>query len=286
MAVLMLPELFARISRSLTDALFPPKCLVCGSFLSPLRCEGENPSESICPDKASLGHDMGAVFRMFLGSFLCRDCRRGFASVESPMCLKCGIIFKSREGEDHSCGHCLKSPKRFRRARAAGLYDQALRKLIQGFKYKGKIQLAKPLGALLLFAFRRFWDQDEIDRLVPVPLHARRFRKRGFNQAFLLIKGWARTAEMLNLECSFPQVVRDELIRNRWTDPQTGLDRPRRMQNLRNAFSLRDASGIAGKRILLVDDVYTTGATADECARVLLAGGARYVDVLTVARTM
>jgi predicted amidophosphoribosyltransferase len=91
---------------------------------------------------------------------------------------------------------------------------------------------------------------------------------------------------MLNDELPDIPVARDVLERRRWTEPQTGLGRKKRLTNVKNAFSVNDHSKIAGKRILLVDDVFTTGATANECAKVLLKGGAEHVDVLTLARAM
>jgi ComF family protein len=195
-------------------------------------------------------------------------------------------MFQSREGDDHHCGECLEKPKRFRKARAFGVYDQALMESIHRFKYKGKVQLARPLGTLLLAAMLIYWDDDPPDLLVPVPLHARRFRERGFNQAFLLIRDLPRMVAALPVQLSNIRTAREVLLRNRWTDPQIGLGRSTRLQNIKNAFSVSDETRVFQKKILLVDDVYTTGATVDECAGALLKAGAEWVDVLTLARTM
>jgi len=172
-------------------------------------------------------------------------------------------------------------------ARAAGVYEGTLMKTIQRLKYKGKIQLARPLGMLLFFSFIKYWNnKNRIDLIVPVPLHIKRFRKRGFNQAYLLIREWFSYADAFNIELSYSKIERNALIKNKQTKPQTGLDRKQRRANIKNAFSIGNASKISGESILLIDDVYTTGATADECAKVLIKEGAKSVDVLTLARGM
>jgi len=195
-------------------------------------------------------------------------------------------MFKSREGEDHICGDCIESPKRFRIARASGAYVQTFMEVIHCFKYKEKIHLARPLGKLLFSTFVRYWNIDNIDIVIPVPLHKKRLRKRGFNQAFLLIKNWEDIAGFLNIEIPYIQKEDDIFIRSGWAEPQTGLGRKKRMTNIKDVFSVKNSYKIVDKSILLVDDVYTTGATADECARVLLHCGAKQVDVLTLARAM
>ena len=153
--------------------------------------------------------------------------------------------------------------------------------LVHSFKYRGKIQLARPLGLVLFAAYLQFWRHEEMDYVIPVPLHPKRFRNRGFNQAYLLVRDWnAMSARGFPI----PLVMRDLLVRNRWTAPQAGLRRKERMVNLKNAFSVVDTETVVGKNLLLVDDVYTTGTTAEECATVLMKAGADRVDVLTLAR--
>ncbi|MEW6673990.1 MAG: ComF family protein [Thermodesulfobacteriota bacterium] len=196
------------------------------------------------------------------------------------------MMFQSRAGDDHYCSDCLDAPKRFRKARAFGVYDQVLMEAVHRLKYKGKVQLARPLGRLLLAAFMTYWGDDPPNLVGPVPLHDKKLRERGFNQAFLLIRDWPRMAGALSLQWPDVAIEREVLVRTRWTDSQTGLGRKTRLQNIKNAFGVRDASRIYQKKILLVDDVYTTGATADECAGTLLKAGAEWVDVLTLARTL
>ncbi|HUT42944.1 MAG TPA: ComF family protein, partial [Desulfobacterales bacterium] len=164
-------------------------------------------------------------------------------------------MFKSREGDDHLCGDCIKEPKGFKIARALGIYDRTLMKAIHCLKYRGKIQLARPFGMLLFAAFIRFWDINNIDLIVPVPLHTKRLKERGFNQAYLFVRNWKQFAVALSVEMPNITVDRNVLVRSKWTAPQTGLGRKKRMTNIKNAFKVNDCSRIAGKRILVVDDV-------------------------------
>jgi len=230
-------------------------------------------------------NDLNSAFMDLAERFTCPSCKPGFTPIESPVCEMCGMMFQSREGEDHLCGECRKQPRRYNRARAAAVYDNLLRTAILDFKYKGKTALAKPLENILFAAFLRHFYENRIDLVIPVPLHITRFRQRGFNQSFLLIVNWAKKLPDIEPGYSF-QVHRHAMERRRQTKPQTGLDKKERTLNLKNAFTIKNPSDVAGKNILLVDDVYTTGSTVNECADVLKKGGAKRVDVLTLARAM
>ena len=221
-----------------------------------------------------------------LATCLCPACLAELVRVESPLCDCCGIPFKSRQGQDHYCGACLASDNKFGMARAALVYDRVITEVIHCFKYRGKIQLAGPFGELLLTAFMFFWDKDSIDMILPVPLHPSRFRRRGFNQAHLLIRNWPDLAARWSCDMAPIRIERDVLIRKIPTAPQTALGRAQRAVNIKNAFGLNREETLANQRVLLIDDVYTTGATVNECARLLLSGGARQVDVLTLARAV
>ncbi len=253
-------------AKAFIEAIFPVKCMGCGIFFHPAEYKRA----------ALIDADLTVV-----KPFVCSKCIEGFLPVRSPMCVRCGEVFQTSEGEDHLCENCIKTSRAFHLARSFGTYDQTLMTLIHRFKYGGKIQLAKPLAMLLLSAFIRFWENIRIDVIVPVPLHVKRFRKRGFNQAYLLVKDWER---IVPIGITVPPVVKDVLLRNRWTAPQTGLGRKERTTNIKNAFSVINKSVIVDNKILLVDDVYTTGATAEACTDILLRAGARQVDVLTLAR--
>jgi ComF family protein len=299
------PNMLIHIAKAYKKALFPTRCLVCGSFFhsnehnicdvkpGPTDADRSNLVQEFIKKIVSTSvHDnyyldnIPKVFDKLMAPFLCPICSSGFLLVESPKCSRCGMMFKSRQGEDHICGECLDSPKRFQMARSAGIYKDTLMAVIHCFKYKGKIQLSRPLGTLLFAAFGSFWDKMNIDLIVPVPLHSKKLRMRGFNTSFLLVKDWVGIAKFLNVRLPVIPVDTNVLARRRWTEPQTGLGRKERSANIKNAFNMSDGSKISGKRILIVDDVYTTGATVNECAKVLLKGGAGRVDVLTLARAM
>ena len=207
---------------------------------------------------------------------MCAGCIKEFSRVESPFCSCCGKMFKTRVGSDHVCRKCLDTPPAFKKTRTVGIYQTGFRKIIQRFKYNGKIQMADPLGRLLFNVFEHSWKPKDIDLITPVPLHIKKFRSRGFNQVYLLIRKW-----------SHGEIIRDLLERKIDTKPQAGLDRKARKKNIKGAFNVKPdyMDLIQGKKILLVDDVFTTGATVNECAGILLKNGAGRVDVLTLART-
>jgi ComF family protein len=156
--------------------------------------------------------------------------------------------------------------------RSAALDEGWLRAAVRGFKYSGETARAEHLGAMLppLLA-----DLPPFDALVPVPLHPRRERRRGYNQARLL-------AIMAGRATAIP--VEDALVRTRATDQQVGLDAESRQSNVRGAFATRDDAAVSGRRFVLVDDVFTTGSTLGNCAEALLAGGAAWVGAVTLAR--
>jgi len=231
------------------DLVFPARCPVCDSTLGDGRRDP-----------------------------LCGGCWDTFERVAPPVCDTCGLPFPVFVGSPVArggrCGECASTPPVFDWARAGGLYAGALREAVQRFKFGGKPALARPLAALVL----EQWASrlPSADAVLPVPLARARERERGFNQAGLLAERVAR-----GLGC---RVQTRWLARARDTRPQTDLDVAERRANVRGAFVA--SSAVAGRSLVLVDDVLTTGATAAECARVLRAAGARTVGVLTVARVL
>ena len=179
---------------------------------------------------------------------------------------------------DHPCGSCVISPLRYSAARAALPFHGVVRDLIHRFKYDRKVHLAHPLVLLTAEALTPFVASRGADLLLPVPLHRRRLWERGFNQAVLLGRPLAKLWNV-------PLVV-DNLRRVRWTEPQVTLSAAERELNVRGAFALADSVAVKGRRILLLDDVYTTGSTVIECSKVLRKGGAAEVYVITVARAV
>ena len=264
----------AWVANRLLAAVFPERCPGCGAPHA-----GRGPASA--PPAAGFGPLLSRV--------LCPACRKGCRPLVSPLCPRCGLMFTSRVGYDRLCGRCIRRPPAFAAARAAGVYEGALMQLVHLLKYGGKIQLARPLGRLLFDTFQHCGTLADADLVVPVPLHRRRFRERGFNQAYLLVREWPRLGRSPAAGGRPVTVARKALIRRRATVPQTGLGRRERRANLQNAFAPgpdADQGRVRGRHVLLVDDVFTTGATAEACTRVLLEVGARAVSVLTVARTL
>jgi len=264
-------RLLVAAAHQLSAALFPRRCFGCGMFLAGMQPNG---GRRAMRKPSSEPVDMENI--------LCVNCRGGVELTASPLCSMCGVMFESRMGADHLCGDCVQRPRHYRRARAAAVYNGVTVRLIHAFKYGGKTRLAEPLGELLQDAFRRFWSADGLDLAIPVPLHRRRFRQRGFNQSYLLMGGLRVSRDGLG---GIP-VERRALERVRSTPAQTGLGRIERRRNIRGAFRVRSNEAVYGRRILLIDDVYTTGATVEECSRALVRSGADRVEVLTLARAM
>lgn len=210
---------------------------------------------------------------------VCSDCLSKIQWIRSPICSTCGIPFISQEVEDHPCGDCLTQPKYFTMARASGIYEGILQKAIHDWKYKGKTYFTLFFGEWMKEGLNRYWKSNFFDLLIPVPLHPRRLRQRGFNQSLLLVKELSRHTGI-----PFQKGV---LQKEKPTPPQVDLKGVERERALKGVFKVTGGSGfLEGKTILLIDDVYTTGATVNECSKVLLKAGAKRVDVLTLAHTL
>ena len=265
------------------DAVFPPKCLVCSRLFKPSTKRFR--IEQLPNTPIEITASFAESYRL-LTFLCCPDCLDAFAAISAPMCTCCGIPFKSRQDQNHLCGDCITHPKKFRMARAAMACDQQLMVLIHRFKYASKTQLASPLGGMMLSIFMQQWEGEKIDLILPIPLHPQKFRSRGFNQSYLLIHSWKAVASAMHIALPDIPIHTDVLIRSKATVPQTGLNRRQRLKNVKGVFSLRFPEKIYDKKLLVVDDVYTTGATVNECARILLKFGAEQVDVLTLARAI
>jgi ComF family protein len=207
---------------------------------------------------------------------LCPACWRAITFLGLPCCACCGLPFAYDQGADALCGACAREPPRFERARAALRYDEESRRLILALKHGDRLHLAPALALWMRRAGASLIA--EADVIVPVPLHWTRLFARRYNQAAVL-------AHAL-MPSGGPRVGADFLLRRRRTPPQGKRNAAGRRRNVAGAFALARHAEVAQKRVLLVDDVYTTGATLDECARVLLRAGASAVDALTLARTV
>lgn len=204
-------------------------------------------------------------------SIVCGDCINKILPLAEPLCRKCGKPLEKRDG---CCYDCQMEHHAFIQARSYGHYDGILKQLINAFKYHGKQELADVLGNMMFHVLKQLpWPA--FDYLVPLPLHPKRQRERGFNQAYLL-------TQVLSRKSNVP--IFQGLIRVKPTQHQTLLDKSFRKKNLKAAFKVVKNSKIYDKIMLLIDDVYTTGATAGECSKCLLEAGAKSVYVLTCAR--
>ncbi|HEV8676443.1 MAG TPA: ComF family protein [Methylomirabilota bacterium] len=212
----------------------------------------------------------------------CQVCWAALPLLAGGGCRVCGRHFPGLP-EGLTCDACHREPPPFDYARAVGAYRDGLRAAIHALKYQRRQPIAVPLAALLAEAGARllgFAPDDEsaapFDAIVPVPLHPARLAERGFNQAELLAAPCARRWQR-------PLLTR-ALLRTRPTRPQTELDAASRRRNVAGAFTVGEPAAVAGRRLLVVDDVLTTGATAGAAARALRRAGARAVGVLVLAR--
>ncbi len=237
-------------ARSLAHLVLPVRCAIC--------------------DRALAGDPI---------PFICRACWSQLTPLTDPTCPRCGRPFGSPVATvytpDLICGECHGRPPAFSKAWSCYRYDSPLKDAIHLFKYRRKVALARPLATLLL---ARGVDPLDYDLVMPVPLHPDRLREREFNQALLLAD---HLASRLGLPLSY-----DNLIRTQATPPQSELSRAARLKNLRRTFGVRQPAALQAKRILLVDDVFTTGTTVNECAKALRKAGAGPVSACTLARAV
>ncbi|MEQ9327294.1 MAG: ComF family protein [Rhodospirillales bacterium] len=236
-----------RIPAALLDIVLPPRCGSCGAIVD-------------APHS------------------LCIECWRRMRFVSAPLCHACGVPFEFDAGPEAMCADCHASAPPYRRARAALVYDDASRPVIIRFKHADRTDLAPLLARLLVQAGRDLLA--ECDLVVPVPLHRNRLLFRRYNQSALLARLVARAAAR--------PMLADALVRQRATPPQGRLGRRQRLRNIAGAIAVRPVrrERLLGRRILLIDDVMTTGATVSACVRALRRAGAESVDVLTIARVV
>jgi len=194
----------------------------------------------------------------------------------SDVCGRCGFPLAKDDDGKKRCLRCLRGEWRFGRVFAACPFDGPIAVLIRQFKFRGRTEVAVLGGQLLADSLQKETAQEKYDLLVPVPLHIRRLRQRGFNQSLLLAREMGRITAI--------DVNPHALKRHRWTMPQLGLDQKRRRLNVKGAFEVVESVHFRGKRILIIDDVLTTGCTVNECVGTLLDNGAKAVDVMTLAR--
>lgn len=239
-----------KILNAILNLLLPPRCIKCGKILA-----------------AKNG--------------LCPECFAKIRFISAPLCYKCGRPFLSDEnikfGTVQCCGECLQKKRfLFELQRSAFIYDDESKDLILDLKFRDKTGYAETLAGLLYSAGADIWKENP-DLLIPVPIHRLRLLQRRYNQSALLADYLARKVN-IQTDCN-------SLIRCRNTVPQVQLSGSARRNNLKQAFEVIKPQNIKGRKIVLIDDVSTTGSTLNECAKVLHRAGAAKIYALTLART-
>ena len=234
-------------ARTVLDFALPPRCPACGTIVSQPH-------------------------------LFCLACWNRLTFLGDPCCARCGLPFAYQSEEAAECGRCLSEPPHFDRLRAAVAYGPVARKVALKLKYSGRPGVAETLAGLMARHLRPVGDADPL--LMPVPLHRWRLWSRGYNQAALI-------AQSLSRRSAIPAAPA-LLLRTRHTPPLRGLGRNERATAVRGAFALAEGAGpqIKGRHVVLIDDVFTSGATAGACARVLKRAGATRIDVLCWARVI
>jgi len=242
-----LGRLSGRVSRTVLDAVLPPRCLKCGEILSA--------AQGLCP-----------------------DCWRKLTWLGAPCCACCGQPFPFDAGEGSLCGACLQKRPAYDRARVVFRYDDESRDLVIGLKHADRTESVPALAGWMCRAGAALLESAEL--IVPVPLHWTRLATRRFNQAGLLAQAIGRNAGL--------PVLPAALDRRRATRSQGHLGRLARFRNVKGAITVSDrhATAVTNRRILLIDDVITTGATVESAAKALISAGARTVDVLALAKVV
>ncbi len=237
------------------NILFPPKCFKCEVSLLDFK------NRSICP-----------------------ACLKLISLIEPPFCNICGVPFKLRYNlpnkNSYSCGICRTQTYYFNQTRSLGKYEGILKEALINYKYRGKKEMLKDFMKLYVEAQKNnnYFFSNKLDLILYVPLHKRKLRTRDFDQAYLIAKEISKLSNI-------PLKV-DVLFKKIETAPQAGLKKRLRVKNLRGTFAIRNIASIKDKNILLVDDVFTTGATVNECSKVLKRGGANRIEVFTLARAI
>lgn len=238
-------KLARQLAEAFMNLVFPPLCSVCRIRLDVLK------HRSLCP-----------------------RCSGDIKYLLRPLCRICGMELAGEKDRDGLCGACLRTPPSFFLARSLVRYDASVKQLIQRLKYAGDTSVNRGISEII--SGSSLTDFSDCDWIVPVPLHVDRHRNRGLNQAAILAR--------LFFPEKIPQIRSNWLVRTRNTTAQTRLSGQARRKNLKKAFDVRGGARLDSAVICLVDDVYTTGTTVEECSLTLMSYGAMKVKVLTLAR--
>ena len=240
-------RIISRTGHSFLDLLFPPRCHICDIQMTVQR-----------------------------QSYICADCFAQLVFLQSPLCLRCGCQFEIFTGaKDHYCSDCLQDMPSFDTARSLLRYRAPLPGLLHRLKYRADSSVIGAIEAILAHN-GKIWEQEKCELIIPVPLHAKRLRQRGFNQSQLLAR--------LAFSGFQEKIAINLLLRSKNTTSQTGLSGLERRKNLKDAFFVTSKGMVEGRSVWLVDDVFTTGTTVSECSKILKKNGASEVHVWTFAR--
>lgn len=237
--------------KDIINFILPPRCYFCGKVLH---------------------EDKG----------LCDECISKIEFLNKAICYKCGeplFDYDKPDSKKLLCGNCLNSKSKmiFRMIRSAYLYDDFSKKLILDFKFHDKTDLASFLAKMLYVAGKDIFAEG-VDLIVPVPLHYTRLIKRRYNQSALLAK---ELGKLTGIEVDYKSLIKGKI-----TKPQIDCDGNERLKNVKDAFYVKNIANIKDKRILLIDDVLTTGSTLKECAKALKSAKPKSIDALTIARSI
>lgn len=224
------------------------------------------PARELCPvcqQEVSYGHGIG------------RNCFQKIALVAPPVCIQCGRPQRLEAQLESLCKQCRETRYYFSGARAVAVYEGILREILAELKYRYRPELGEVLGKLLVEWIKLHRNFRDFKLIIPIPINDQKLKQRGYNQAELLAKPLQRYLGI--------PLTNDIMVREKITESQNALCKEERFRNMRGAFRVVDAGRLKGVKVLLIDDILTTGATASEAARVLLRAGALEVKVLTIA---
>jgi ComF family protein len=257
--------------KAFEQLIYPLKCLKCGTYIDP---------DFVEPDT--------------IEACFCDVCMKAdLYPIIVPYCIQCGVKFQkplnnnSNQGYsgNHACQACIKTPLRVDKVRAAFEYRGIMKDAIPLFKYSSKLAVARVFEYFLFQTFLQHYEKSDINLIIPMPLHKSKLRERGFNQVFLIIRNFEKLYQLHFQTKPLWEIDTTTLARIKKTTPQTGFDIEQRKNNLKKAFKVLVPDRIKNKNILLIDDVFTTGATCNEAALELIESGADRVEALVLART-
>lgn len=231
--------------QAINSLMFPPVCVFCG------------------------------VEHVGFDSHICKTCNKDISPVEDPICDRCGLpVAGTVNSQNQLCGKCSKNSPALDKTRFCVFYSRVIRRGILKFKFSNSLFLGEALSGFLVKAFEENYSDAGLDAIVPIPVHDDRLIQRGYNQSAILAKKLGKKVGL--------NVLTNCLAKSRNTTPQTQLKRKERLANIKGSFFVRNPLVIKNKRLLILDDVFTTGSTVSEAASVLKSHGAQSVNALVL----